>query len=173
MAIDATKSGANSNSYVTTTEAAAFFAGLYGSGLWDALSDANKEKVLRTAADEIDRLPINSSYTPAVSTQALRFPVSTGNASYDGWTEVKDAVCWQVLHILENHNAITEGRTNSISGVKSEGFGGASKSFTGFNMLKRWHPNALEDLGYYTDFSLKTHRYEHSTGSFIKTVAKD
>lgn len=82
--LDATVSGANSTSYVTRTEANAYFAARLRSTEWDAAPDAvdgDRDKALIMATSMLDRLPWIGAMT--VSTQRLQWPRSYVPKPYD------------------------------------------------------------------------------------------
>lgn len=92
MAIDVTVGTSTSESYVSVAEADAYFADRQPSTEWDALdTDAEKEKVLKTAARRLDQerfqghtvKPLNGTSTD--DTQALAFPRYEVE-SREGWT---------------------------------------------------------------------------------------
>jgi hypothetical protein len=72
MALDATVGGASSNSFGTRTEANTFFADRLYTSVWDAASDANKDKALITACSQICQLRFFGE--KATATQALPWP---------------------------------------------------------------------------------------------------
>lgn len=74
MAIDATVSGAASNSYATQLEATEYHAGRLWSDEWAAASELKREAALRYATAMIDRFDFEPVSEKAVSTQRLRWP---------------------------------------------------------------------------------------------------
>jgi len=73
MALDATVSGLNSNSYITVTEATAIFAERLGVGTdWSGLSSPDKEAALITATRRLDQEEYEGAKT--LYNQALQFP---------------------------------------------------------------------------------------------------
>lgn len=72
MALDATVGGASANSFGTRAEANTFFADRLYTTTWDGASDANKDKALITACQQISQLRFFGE--KATSTQALPWP---------------------------------------------------------------------------------------------------
>ncbi len=110
--IIATVGGTTSNSYVTTTEAAAYFATRIGGEAWDDIDDV--EAALITATTEIDRLRFYGSKTDA--SQALKFPrtgiVDDEGTPYDDDiipTPVKHATCELALYLAQNPETLDSG----------------------------------------------------------------
>lgn len=103
--IDATLSGAASNSYVTVIEADDYFAGhfvLAKATLWSGLSEAQKKTLLRLGASIVESLPMedNAEYR-RVSSQSLTFPRNVDHASGVFFVpqDVKDAQCEQAVYL--------------------------------------------------------------------------
>tara|TARA_E500000081_G_C5812425_1_gene209802 strand:- start:8 stop:505 length:498 start_codon:yes stop_codon:yes gene_type:complete len=80
--IDSTVSGANSNSYVTLTEADSYFEGnpFFGS-TWISKGDAEKEYWLQSSTRSLDRMYVYSGERTE-EIQSLEFPRDIGEASY-------------------------------------------------------------------------------------------
>jgi hypothetical protein len=72
MALDATVGGASSNSFGTLEEANSFFEDRLYTSVWDATSDANKNKALITACSQICQLRFFGE--KATSAQSLPWP---------------------------------------------------------------------------------------------------
>lgn len=100
MALDTTVGGAATDSYVTLAEANAYHVS-YNNTSWAALSDAQKEAALRTAARYVDSYQFTG--TKAALAQARQWPRI--DATQDGFelasdiipTLVKDAQCEAAL----------------------------------------------------------------------------
>lgn len=71
--IDATVAGTNSNSYITLTEADAYWADHLYSTTWDALTDDNKNKALVMATRYLDDW-VDWKGIKASDNQSLRWP---------------------------------------------------------------------------------------------------
>lgn len=81
MALITTVGGSTSDSYATVAEADAYFAKRYNNSTWTALTEAQKERALVTATDQIDRLiyrysKYGSDVESASDYQRLEFPRS-------------------------------------------------------------------------------------------------
>lgn len=125
MALDATVGGASANSFGTRAEANTFFADRLYTTVWDAASDANKDKALMTACFEISQLRFFGE--KATSTQSLPWPrlcvrnddsgfAATGYyASDEIPTKLKQAQ-FIYAHELLKSDSISE---NQMSGLRS------------------------------------------------------
>ena len=155
--VDATKGGPNANTYMDDIDSLEFIDEFYGADEWALLSEDDRERLLITATRMIDRL--NIVYDKADAAQALKFPVkNTQDAADDGWEAVKEAVMLQAMYLMANHDAIQEAQNISIQGVKSESLSSVSKTTTGFNTFRRWHPDVLKVLAKYINLEFKTYR---------------
>lgn len=152
ITIDATKGGTSANSYVTRAEADAFLEQIYGAEEWAGLDTTTRDKLLISATKAIDELPI--AFDKLADTQALAFPVDTGEATDDGYPNIKEACFWQALYMFENTDAIKEAIAGKIQGTQQEGLSSISKVVTGFNSLSKWNSKALKLLTGYFDFSM-------------------
>lgn len=72
LVIDATLSGANSNSYVTLAEANSYFEARLHTSVWDAASDDDRNRALAMATKRIEQE--NFYGDRASSAQKLKFP---------------------------------------------------------------------------------------------------
>lgn len=144
MALDSTVGGANANSYVSLSEANTFFTNHYSAvktSTWAALSDAQKEAVLKRATQVLDTLRVLDSefaWGPALASpfrlvsdyditihrqmenQRLQFPrnidLDANDAAYVP-QDVKDAQCEQAIHLLTfDESALL----TALSGVTEE-----------------------------------------------------
>lgn len=136
--IDATVGGANSNSYVTTDEATAYFAQRLRSSVWTAASTDDKEKALIMACQHIETArPMvergsAGTYGPYVSTQALSFPRKADWASGTGYAipaPVKRAQCEEALALLARGAETERRRALQADGVSSFSVDGLSESY--------------------------------------------
>lgn len=136
--IDATVGGANSNSYVTTDEATAYFAQRLRSSAWTAASTEDKEKALIMACRHIEaaRPMIErgslGTYAPYVSTQALSFPRKVDWVSGTGYVipaPVKHAQCEEALALLARGAETERRRALQADGVASFSVDGLSESY--------------------------------------------
>lgn len=114
MALDATVGSATANSYLTQSEATAYFATRLYVDDWTNASSGNKDAALITATKRIDQEFFEGQKVS--STQALRWPryaaqipgeqYSYGSVFYSYFAydtipqPVKDAVCELALHLL-------------------------------------------------------------------------
>lgn len=153
--IIATKGDAAANSYATTDEAEAYFDDLYGADEWSSLDEDSQMRLLLTATKQIDRLKM--IFDKATATQALKFPAGNSGTD-DGFDRAKEACILQAYFLLKNNDAIQEGYNLAIQGLKSEGLSSVSRSITGFNTLRRFHPDVLKLLAGFIDLEFKTYR---------------
>lgn len=153
---DAIKSGTSANSYATIEEADDFYELQYGSDEWFDVSDDDKEKLLVTATTMIDGL--KPRYDKLDDTQALNFPMSTGDSDDDGYAEAKQATITQALYIYKNFDAIQEARQSALTGTKSESLGKVSRQMTGYNSTYSFDAMALQRLAPYTIQQLSVSR---------------
>lgn len=152
MAIDATVSGENSNSYLTLEEAEAYFAGRLNADAWESASDADKEKALLMACRHIESLrlrvrrrpygypdePVDylgatwDVVAPASATQALSFP-RRKDKDHDGNfaipERVKQAQCEEALALLARGAEEERRRALQAAGVTSFSVDGLSESY--------------------------------------------
>jgi hypothetical protein len=136
--IDATVGGANSNSYVTTDEATAYFAQRLRSSAWTAASTEDKEKALVMACQHIeaarpmiDRGSVGT-YGPYVSTQALSFPRRADWVSGTGFVippPVKRGQFEEALALLARGAESDRRRALQADGVSSFSVDGLSESY--------------------------------------------
>ncbi len=115
------------DSYVTVEEANAFFAATLNSDAWDEADDTKKEKALKMATRQIDRLPFQGRKLDY--NQNLEFPRNiTAKAFTDGVPQqVKYATCEQALFLLRGGNKRQE---LQAQGVKSYSLGDLSETFS-------------------------------------------
>lgn len=130
MTLVATPGGATSNSYVTRTEADAYFGGRFGTSAWDVLSDADQDKALMQATRHIDRHLFHG--TKSTTLQALQFPRDVQEEALSQVPRaVQEACCEEALWICRN---IAQGgrsvrQERQAEGVESWRVGQASESF--------------------------------------------
>jgi hypothetical protein len=113
MVLDATVGGANSNSYLTLTEAEEYFDTRYRSSAWDALTDEVKANLLIESTRTIDTY-FRFNGEPSTEEQALAVP-RNGMYTKDCIAipndiipdELKDAVCETAYYITQTDNAET------------------------------------------------------------------
>lgn len=155
--VDATKSGASANAYMDDVDSLDYIDEMYGTEEWALLGEDDRERLLITATRMIDRLTI--TYDKADPAQALKFPITNpSDGTDDGWAAVQEATMLQALYLMNNHDAIQEAQNIGIQGVKSESLSSVSKTTTGYNMFRRWHPDVLRILAKYIDMEFKTYR---------------
>ncbi len=152
MAIDATISGANSNSYVTLAEANAYFADRLRADAWTGASDADKEKALLMACRHIEACRIRvhrrpygypgeppnamgvpwDPLAPANPDQALSFPRQRDKDN-DGDhaipNRVRLAQCEEALALLARGAEQERRRALQAAGVTSFSVDGLSESY--------------------------------------------
>lgn len=157
ITIDATKGGANANSYATLEEADAFFDTMYGAGEWAGLEQDEKAKLLIMASRKIDDLP--HRYSSAAATQALAYPIdNTVTAGDDGFDEAKRACIEQAFYYFTVVDALNEVPATRILGIKSESLSGNSRNLAGYNPLTQWGGKTLRIMARFIDFSFKVYR---------------
>lgn len=115
------------DSYVTVEEANAFFAATLNSDAWDEADDTKKEKALKMATRQIDRLPFAGRKLDI--NQSLEFPRTTTNLPFtDGIPDaITYATCEQALFLLQGGNKRQE---LQAQGVKSYSLGDLSETFS-------------------------------------------
>ena len=162
LTLVATKSAANANSYATVAEADAYLNMSYGASEWASLSEDDKIRLLMSATKVIDKMP--HIYSKGATAQALRYPIkNTGDAADtegDGHTQAKEACIMQAFYLMQNNDAINEGINMAIQGIRQEGLSSISKVVTGFNPMRKYHPEVLKLMSAFVDFSIKLSRYE-------------
>ena len=152
MAIDATLSGATSNSYVTLAEANAYFANCLRAGAWTGASDADKVKALLTACrhSETCRIRVHrrpygypgeppnamglpwDPLAPSNSDQALSFPRQRdkdNDGDYAIPNRVRLAQCEEALALLARGAEQERRRALQAAGVTSFSVDGLSESY--------------------------------------------
>ena len=146
MAIDATVGGATSNSYVTLTEAEAYFAARLNSATWTAASAGDKEAALLSACRHIDACRIRVhrrpyGYPTALAIdlleqlnndQALKFPRQRDRdaaGTYIIPQPAKDAQCEEALALLAHGAEQARRRSLQAGGVESFSVDGLTESF--------------------------------------------
>jgi hypothetical protein len=136
--IDATVGGANSNSYVTTDAAIAYFAQRLRSDAWMAAATADREKALLMACRNIEaaRPRVDRGTTgvlaPSSPNQVLSFPRvrdSKSGAGYYVPQPVKDAQCEEALALLAGGTEADRRRTLQAAGVRSFSIDGLTETY--------------------------------------------
>ncbi len=121
------------NSYIDIAEANEYFAGRLHAESWGETSDADKEKALRQATKEIDRLLLKGR--KATDVQALAFPRYPDTEVPEA---VKEACCEIALALLERGNS--QRRKLQQEGVQSFSLGNMSETYapgTGRGLLSQ------------------------------------
>lgn len=108
--------------YVTTEEAAAYFAGRLHVEVWTSASDSEKSAALAMATRAIDRLTLKGQ--KADSAQTLAFPRYPDEQAPQA---VKDACCEEALALLERGNS--QRRKLQAEGVQSFTLGSMSETY--------------------------------------------
>jgi len=134
MALDATPGSASANSYVTLTEAEAYFADRLRVDAWTSASAADKEKALLTACRHLERHRYWDGGGPAFTDphQRLAFPRKRDtNAAGDYIIPqpVKDAQCEEALALLGRGAEQERRRALQAAGVTSFSVEGLSESY--------------------------------------------
>lgn len=155
--LDATKSGASANSYITVAEATTMFDEMYGAEDWATLGDDDKMRLLITASFQIDS--ITQSDKKAQSTQALNFPMIINNEEV-GYNEARRCCAIQALYIYAFNDTINSAVEESIQNVKTQNFGKVqtTKSSSGINFFKKYDPKVLKLLAPYLDGDSEVYR---------------
>ena len=109
------------NTFVTLAEAENYFSGRPNSGLWNNLSNSEKEQALQFATLKINCLPF-VGYKLSEN-QPLEFP---RNFSPQMPNEIKYAVCEEALSVIEN----SVHSQNKMLGIASMTVGSSSVSYT-------------------------------------------
>ena len=156
MALDATAGSDSANSYATVKEADELLNTVYGAEEWSLLEPEVKERLLISASRDIDDIPL--AYNSVYESQSLNFPIKIDNSTDDGMMAARKACIFQAMYLFDNTDAIREGRTGSMTGIRQETLSSISKTVTGFNHMRRWHPGVLKILAHYSDFSMKIGR---------------
>lgn len=156
MAFDSTYGGVDANSYASVSEADDILDSSYGNEEWSLLDDEVKERLLVAASSDIDDIPLK--YSSKSDEQSLNFPIYIDGSEDDGESRVKKACVLQAMYLFENYDAIKEGRSGAMLGVRQETLSSISKTVSGFNYMRRWHPSALKIMSPYSDFSVMIYR---------------
>ncbi len=114
------------DSYVTISEADAYFSNTLNTDVWDNTDETTKEKALKMATRQIDRLPFAGRKLDI--NQSLEFPRTTTNIAFtDGIpNEITYATCEQALFLLQGGSKRQELQKQ---GVKSYSLGDLSETF--------------------------------------------
>lgn len=159
MAIDATISGASSNSYLTVAEADSFANSDLGQNAKDWLSatDDTKEAALIRATDEIDG-EVGRVSASALTTQALLFPRYTDRNAAGALilpSRLKRATYLQaafLLKVADTLDRAAEMRARGLSNFSNpDGVSGQLSDDVNFGRL---HPRARILLGDFTEGSV-------------------
>lgn len=174
-AVVATKGDAAANCYATIQEADDYLNMQYGAAEWSSLSADDKTRLLVSATKVIERMPIK--YNKLADTQALSLPVyNTGTYSAiegDGFINAKEACILQAYFLFGNSDAIFEAINMGIQGIKSEGLSSISKSVTGYNPFRKYHPDVLKIMSPFTDFAMKINRYDSTAKSNYRPIVQE
>ena len=161
ITIKATVGAVDANSFATVAEADAYLDTLYGADEWGSASADDKARLLITATNQIVKMPI--VYDKLAESQALAFPVNNTSIDKetegDGFFEAKEACIVQAFFLFLSNDTIREAINAGIQGIKSEGLSSISKTVSGYNPYRKYHPDVLKLLVNFVDFSVKTSRY--------------
>lgn len=130
VVIDATKSGELANSYCTVEEADAILDSIYGCEDWATLEPDAKARLLITATNNIDNLPI--VYSSFVATQSLIFPVNINDVE-SGYDIAKRACAIQAFYIYENNQLFKDAKADAHHGVYDKTIAGTNEKLSGIN----------------------------------------
>ena len=105
------------DTYVTLAEADEYFASSLKADDWDALSDATKEILLKSAVRRMEGKPYLG--TKQVESQALEFPRYFDNAIFDGTPDdIKSAQCEIALSLYQNQdNKILQAKAMGLTSI--------------------------------------------------------
>lgn len=154
--IDATKAGANSNSYVTLAEMETYFDNYLFFDDWSYLTEEDKTRFILTATQMLEEL--TPKFNKSTIEQSLQFPVSTEISKDNGWNAIVKATMAQVRYLVFYHEALRDAQNSQVSGITSESISGYSKSFGGFNIYNRYPYEVKNSLSYYVDFNIYLRR---------------
>ena len=138
------------NSYVTVEEADAYFSNTLNTDVWDNADETTKEKALKMATRQIDRLPFAGRKLDI--NQFLEFPrTNTALEFTDGIpNEITYATCEQALFVLKGGSKRQELQKQ---GVKSYSLGDLSETFAD-NLSEAQKTICPEALSYLRKFLL-------------------
>lgn len=136
------------DTYISLADANTYFENeTLKNDAWDAICDDKKEILLKLSTKKLDLLSYIGVKTE--STQALEFPRSFSDSTYDGYPkEVEWATCEEALAINENQN--NKVAQAQASGIKSMSLGNESYTFvdggssstifssTGSDYINKW-----------------------------------
>lgn len=150
--LDATKSGSTANSYSDSEAADAYFDNLYLADQWESQDENTKLRLLITASQMIDKLPIAYPKFDTTTPQSMKFPVNTAAPDADpieeGWDAVVEATYAQALYLMRFGETIVGMQEEGLQGLKSQTLGKVSmtKASAGFNSLKNYAPDVFSLL---------------------------
>jgi hypothetical protein len=115
------------DSYVTVSEADSYFSNTLNTDIWDNTDTTTKEKALKMATRQIDRLPYAGRKLDLY--QNLQFPRNTTELPFtDGIPDALTyATCEQALYLLKGGSKRQELQKQ---GVKSYSLGDLSETFS-------------------------------------------
>lgn len=130
VVIDATKSGELANSYCTVEEADAILDSIYGCEDWAGLDPDAKARLLITATNNINDLPI--VYPSFVGNQSLAFPVNIAGLE-SGYDTAKKATAIQAFYLYENTQLFKDARADVFHGVHEKTISNSTEKINGIN----------------------------------------
>ena len=117
-----------------------------------------KRRYIISATRMLELLTVK--YPKAETTQELRFPVDSSNATDkhgeligDGFDQMKEACIKQAFYLSENWEVINEARGFKTSGIKTEKIGPKSTTVSGYNPSGGYDPAVLTLLAPYLDMT--------------------
>lgn len=160
--LDATKGGANANSYATAVEADTWLDAMYGAEEWADIVDDDKARLLIMATRMIDNWTPKYSSADLTTPQALNFPLLVEDngvvSTDDGFAKAKRACIAQAFYLFKNMDVIQGGQSMAIQGTKAETIGPTSKDITGLNPFRKYDPEVLHLLHPYLELDFVTGR---------------
>lgn len=163
VTLDAAKSGAAANSYVTVADADTYFNNLFLADTWAEMDADTKARLLITATMQIDALPV--IYGKMDPAQALNFPVNTtliaGNPPIEaGWGDVQSATLAQAIYLLRYGETIVGAVEEGIQNMESQSLGrvSMSKSASSMNPFRKYDPAVFRWLSDFIDMGASIYR---------------
>ncbi len=156
ITLDATESGADSNSYISLDDADTWFSIRYGYDDWFSIDTFDKKRLLTQATREIDTLRcLYSSYD---TDQALQYPISNDSSESAAFDCAQNACCYQAWHIYKNTDSINEAKRDRLSGLKNKHYGSSSFQFAGLNQLDKIASEVYRELSDYLNLTITLSR---------------
>ena len=135
--IDAEIGGSDSNCYITTANADAYFGNTLREVEWDGYSVVDRERALIQATQQIERLRLHGTAADTTTPQALHFPRDTdydsSGATYIIPEAIEDAVCEQAVWLLRQRDdpEMLNRQELQNQGVRTISIDGVGESYSG------------------------------------------